>query len=242
MVRGFSAEQTGTVMDSEKVRYENLCAAEQKAFALLSHIEDSNIVAAGRTERDVEQDIYTLAEREFGVTQHWHRRIVRAGVNTLSTASDYPPVRVIEPDDAVYLDIGPVFEDWEADVGLTYAVGTDPRKQALCRELPIQFEKVRARFLSEPDITGQALYEYACRSAEEAGWRFGGKIAGHIVSEFPHARLSGKQKNRISPENPEPLREPDQEGRRRYWILEIHLVDEQQSFGGFYERLLRDNL
>jgi Xaa-Pro dipeptidase len=142
----------------------------------------------------------------------------------------------------VYLDLGPVFEEWEADVGCTYAIGSDTRKHALCRELPNQFEKVRNHFLSDPEITGEALYAFACRSAQDAGWRFGGRIAGHVISEFPHARLPGpKQRNHISPENPERMREPDMEGRQRYWILEIHLVDVERNFGGFYERLLLDD-
>ncbi|WEK42262.1 MAG: M24 family metallopeptidase [Candidatus Sphingomonas colombiensis] len=229
-------------MDSEQIRLERLVDAEQKAFALLALIETSGIVAAGRTEREVEQDIYALAQREFGVEKHWHKRIARAGINTLCVAADNPPVRMIEADDIVYLDLGPVFEEWEADVGRSYAIGADPRKHALCRELPIQFDKVRERFLRDPEISGTALYDYACQSAEEVGWRFGGRIAGHVVGEFPHARMPGpKERNRIAPSNPEPLRALDLEGRQRYWILEIHLVDREEAFGGFYERLLLDH-
>jgi hypothetical protein len=31
---------------------------------------------------------------------------------------------------------------------------------------------------------------------------------------------------------------PGPDGQERHWILEIHLVDPQRRFGGFYERLL----
>ncbi len=104
---------------------------------------------------------------------------------------------------------------------------------------PAQFETVRERFREDHDITGAALYAFACESAERAGWRFGGEIAGHIVGEFPHALLPGsKQYNRIAPENPMRMREPDALGRARHWILEIHLVSPDGSFGGFYERLM----
>ena len=58
-------------------------------------IERDGLVRAGVSERQVEDEIGELAEREFGVEKHWHRRLVRAGVNTLATASDNPPVRVI---------------------------------------------------------------------------------------------------------------------------------------------------
>lgn len=102
---------------------------------------------------------------------------------------------------------------------------------------------VRAKFLSDPDITGDALYAVACRSAEEAGWRFGGHIAGHIVADFPHARLPGaRQLNHISSENPDRLRDPDANGAVRHCILETHLVDPDQEFGGFYERLMPDEV
>jgi Xaa-Pro dipeptidase len=225
--------------DSEADRLTGLIAAERGALALLDRIEDEGFIVPGRTERAVEQDIYALAEREFGVERHWHKRIVRAGLNTLAIAGDNPPIRTIAEDDMVFLDLGPVFEHWEADVGRSYVVGNDPARHALCRELPIQFDAVCAQFAAHPDISGEQLYAFACQSAEHAGWRFGGAIAGHIVSEFPHARLPGpKQRNHISPANPERMRDPDPLGRTRHWIVEIHLVSSDGSFGGFYERLL----
>jgi Xaa-Pro dipeptidase len=116
---------------------------------------------------------------------------VRAGANTLSVAADNPPIRTVLDDDIVFLDLGAVFEEWEADVGGNYAGGDDLRKNALCRDLPRQFEKVKRHFGAKPDITGTELYAFACATAEEAGWKFGGKIAGHIVAEFPHARIAG---------------------------------------------------
>ena len=60
-------------------------------------------------------------------------------------------------DDMVFLDLGPVFGTWEADVGKSYALGDDPVKRALCRDLEAQFALVCERFHAEPDITGAAL-------------------------------------------------------------------------------------
>lgn len=65
--------------------------------------------------------------------KHWHKRIIRAGANTLATAGDNQPERVIEADDLVFVNLGPVFEEWEADVRRTYVLGDDPEKQRLCR-------------------------------------------------------------------------------------------------------------
>ena len=223
----------------ETERRAALEAAELRAQALFAAIERDGLVRHGRSESDVEEDIRALAATEFGVEKHWHRRIVRSGPNGVTTAGDHPPVRMIEQDDIVYLDLGPVFGGWEADIGKSYALGNDPRKKALVAELPRQFEKLQRHFRAHPDITGAALYEFAVKSAQDAGWKFGGKIAGHIISEFAHAQIPGaKDLTRISPLNLAPMSGPDGNGKPRHWIGEIHLVEQNQSFGGFYERLL----
>jgi Xaa-Pro dipeptidase len=226
-------------MTDTATRRAELHAVEARAFALLDRIEALGLIQPGRTEREVEQDIYKLAADEFGVEKHWHKRIVHAGVNGLATARENPPVVTIADDDLVFLDLGPVFDEWEADVGRSYVVGDDPDKRRLVADLPAQFDKVKARFDADPGITGADLYQFACDSAAAAGWRFGGVIAGHIVGEFPHAHLPGdKDFYRINPENTLPLRDPDPLGNARFWILEIHLVDPAGRYGGFYERLM----
>lgn len=226
-------------MDADDERHAELVAAERQALALLDAIEAGGLIAAGRSERAVEQDILRLAADRFGVEKHWHKRIVRAGPNTLATAGDAPADRTIGADDMVFLDLGPVFADWEADVGRSYAVGADPVKHALVAALPLQFEAVMRHFVAHPDISGADLYAFAVASAQEAGWRFGGAIAGHLVGEFPHARWPGvKEHGHVRPENPTRMRDPDGYGRRRHWILEIHLVSPDGAFGGFYERLM----
>jgi len=230
-------DQLFPVPDSE--RRAALEAAEAYALGLFTAIERDGLLRPGRSESDVEDDIRALAAREFGVEKHWHRRIVRSGPNSMTTAGDHPPVRMIEEDDIVYLDLGPVFGGWEADIGKSYALGNHPRKQALVAELPRQFERLQAHFRNHPEITGAALYDFAVQSAQDAGWKFGGMIAGHIISEFAHAQIPGaKDLTRIYPSNPAPMSDPDGHGRPRHWIGEIHLVELDESFGGFYERLL----
>jgi Xaa-Pro dipeptidase len=216
-----------------------LLAAEGRAEELLAAIEAGQLVRPGRTETEVDKDIYDLAEQSFGVKQHWHKRIVRAGPNTVRIFAENPPVRAIEAQDTVFLDLGPVFDEWEADVGRTYVMGDDPEKHRLCQDLPKVFDRLKAYFDTHPDVTGAELYGYAQRCAEEAGWLFGGAIAGHIVGEFPHAQIPGdKDLYRVSPANPERMRAPDALGQTKFWILEVHLVDRTRSWGGFYERVL----
>jgi hypothetical protein len=52
---------------TESSRLAALVAAESKAMMLLDAIESAGLIVPGRTERDVERDIYALAERSFGV-------------------------------------------------------------------------------------------------------------------------------------------------------------------------------
>jgi Xaa-Pro dipeptidase len=224
---------------NEQARRAALMAAETKAETLLAEIEAAGLISPGRSETEVEDDIGALALARFGVERHWHRRIVRAGANTLTTAYDYPPLHIIEPDDTVYVDLGPVFEEWEADIGRTCALGNDPAKNRLVADLPRAFERVQLHYYNSPEITGADLYAFALAAAEDAGWAFGGTIAGHIVGEFSHMTIPGdRDLNRISPKNPTPMRSVDTIGREKHWILEIHLVDHARTFGGFYERLL----
>ena len=223
---------------TDDMRLAALLAAERKAEALFDAIEADGLIAPGRSEREIERDIFALAEKDFGVKTHWHKRIVRAGANSVAIFSDNPPILTIEEDDIVFLDLGPVFEAWEADVGRTYVIGGDPAKHQLRDDLETIFDALCRHFHTRPDITGAALYDEAVRQAERAGWVFGGRIAGHLVGEFPHARIPGdKDHYRISPANPTRMHDPDAEGRRKNWIIEVHLVDPHRRFGGFYERL-----
>jgi Xaa-Pro aminopeptidase len=224
---------------SETARRMALVAAEKKALTLFDAIEAAGLVAAGRTEREVEEDIFALALERFGVERHWHRRIVRAGINTLTIANDYPEIRTIEAEDTVYLDLGPVFEAWEADIGRTYALGANEDKKRLVVDLSRVFERVQRHYYASPEITGAQLYAFAQTAANDAGWSFGGVIAGHVVGEFSHSTWPGeKDLKRIGPHNPLPMGGVDHLGRALHWILEIHLVDNARTFGGFYERLL----
>lgn len=221
-------------------RRAGLEAAEAKGMALFDAVERDGFVRPGRSEKDVDQDIFDLAREKFGVQRHWHKRIVRAGVNTIKVYSDDPPERVIEADDTVYLDFGPIFGEWQADIGRSYALGSDPEKNRLVADLARLFGVAQAHYRASPAITGAELYAFAQDKAAEAGWLFGGAIAGHIIKgEFSMPPPPGDPaRNYIAPGNNEAMRLPDTLERERHWILEIHLIDKAKTFGGFYERLL----
>ena len=79
------------------------------------------MIAPGKLESELTREIHDLARDRFGLRRHWHKRVARAGENTMLTYHDEPADRRIEEDDIVYLDFGPVFDTWEADFGRTYA-------------------------------------------------------------------------------------------------------------------------
>jgi Xaa-Pro aminopeptidase len=220
-------------------RIARLLHAQDLAHQLFDAIGAAGVLAPGTRESVASDAIRDLAAERFGVSRHWHKRIVRAGVNTLEPYDVNPPDRVIEPDDIVFCDFGPIFEDWEADFGRTYVFGDDPVKLRMRDDLPRIFDAGRAFFEAHPQVTGEQMFEHVTRLAEEAGWEFGGPIAGHLVGEFPHERIPGdKVSLYLAPGSTEPLRRRDSEGRPCHWILEIHLVDRARQFGAFYEELL----
>ncbi|MER7700384.1 MULTISPECIES: M24 family metallopeptidase [unclassified Streptomyces] len=223
----------------EAERVAGLTAAQEKAMALFAEVEARGLVAPGVGERAASDQIRDLANAMFGTTKHWHKRIVRSGVNTLRPYQDNPPDRVISDDDVAFVDFGPIFEEYEADFGRTYVLGDDPDKLRLLRDLPQVFDAGRAVFAADPDITGRQLFVAVERLAKEAGWEIGTWHTGHLVGEFPHELNDGARTNSyITPDNTSPLRRTDRRGRTCHWILELHFVDRQREFGGFYEQLL----
>ncbi|MGN6474829.1 MAG: M24 family metallopeptidase [Mycobacteriales bacterium] len=223
----------------EADRVARLRDAQLKAAALFDAIERAEIVRPGRTEREASDAIRVLAAEQLGVEKHWHKRVVRAGVNALEPYHSNPPDREIAADDIVYLDLGPVFEAWEADFGRTYVVGDDPEKLRLRDALPVVWAAGRAHFEATPDITGAQLFAFMVEQAAAHGYEWGGTIAGHLVGYFPHADAEGdKDYSRVAPANDRPMRGVDSEGNVAHWILEVHLVDRERQIGGFYEELL----
>jgi Xaa-Pro aminopeptidase len=226
-------------MRTEDERASRLLDAQAKAVALFDAVVARGIIAAGRGEQAASDQIRDLANEMFGTTKHWHKRIVRSGPHTLFPYRENPPDRIIAADDIVFADFGPIFEEFEADLGRTYVLGEDPVKHRLAADLPVIFGAGRRYFAGHPDITGAQLYAEVARLAGQAGWSLGNVHAGHLVGEFPHEKIDGADiESYIAPGNTTAMRHPDKLGRQCHWILEIHLTDTGRRFGGFYEQLL----
>lgn len=227
------------LITDESVRVAELLDAQAKAEDLFVMVRERGIIAPGMRETEASNAIRDLASELFGVSRHWHKRIVRTGENTLEPYRRNPPDRVIADDDILFVDLGPIFEEWEADFGRTYVFGDDPVKQRLRDDLPGAFEAGRRYFEDHPDITGAELFAHMGTLAERAGWEFGGPHAGHLVGQFPHERIAGDQiEFYITQGSDKPMRRRDRNGQLCHWILEVHLVDRARKIGGFYEQLL----
>ncbi|KAI1321114.1 peptidase M24 [Xylariaceae sp. FL0255] len=222
----------------EAQRQASLKSAQTKALALFDEIR-STLIKPGISESELSKQIHALGQARHGIKTHWHKRVVRSGPNTLKPYAENPPDRIIEADDILFVDLGPVFEAWEADFGRTYVLGDDPAKTKLRDALEPMWHAVKAKFDAKPEMTGAQLYELACKAAREAGYEYGGPLAGHLVGDFPHERIPNDKKSLyVVPENNEVMRSMGKNWSPRHWILEIHLVDKERQIGGFFEQLL----
>lgn len=213
--------------------------AENLAIQLFKAVEDRNLITAGKSEQQLNTEVFKLAFELFGVEKHWHKRIVRSGANTLLPYNENPPNLVIQQDDILFFDFGPIIDDWEADLGRTYVIGNDPMKHKLKKDIEKAWYESKEWFHKQTKLTAAELYQYAVGKANEYGWTFGGEIAGHLIGEFPHERLEpGNYQLYVHPDNHNDMFLPDSNGNKREWILELHFVDKTRQIGGFFEQLL----
>ena len=112
-----------------------LIEAEVKALQLFREIESRELIIAGKSEHQLNTEVFNLAFELFGIKKYWHKRIVRAGKNTLFPYKENPPDLILKSNDVVFFDFGPVFENWEADIGKTFVLGTNPQMLKLKQDV-----------------------------------------------------------------------------------------------------------
>ena len=218
---------------------DRLLDAQRKADLLFKEVDRLDMIAPGKTEKEINTAVYDLAFGLFGIKKYWHKRIVRAGKNTLHPYHQNPPNLVVQTNDIVFLDFGPVFEDWEADFGRTFVVGDDPAMKKVQQDIGLAFYEGKNYFKTQQDITAAELYAFMQSMAVKYGWELGGRHCGHLIGKFPHERVEDHEIcSYIHPENHRRLREPDVYGKACHWILEVHFIDRKKEIGGFTEELL----
>ena len=216
-----------------------LIEAENIAEQLFNAIEERQLIKHGKSENELNEEVFKLAEELFGIQKFWHKRIVRSGANTLVPYDENPPNLIIQEDDILFLDFGPILEEWEADFGRTYVLGNDPLKHKLKNDIELAWHEAKNWFSKQTKLTGAEFHQYIIELAKKYGWAYGGQLAGHLIGHFPHERLEPKNYGLyVHPENPNDMFLPDANGNKREWILEIHFIDREKKIGGFFEQLL----
>lgn len=219
---------------------QKMALAEQKAKELFNTVEERGLIIAGKREIDLSREVVQIAKDDFGIDSYWHKKIVRAGINTLQPFNGNPPDRVIEKDDMVVLDFGPVFQGFEADLGRTYVLGNDPLKLKLQQDVEAAWYEAQDWYMQQSILTGAGFFKYVTDLAKKYGYEFGNEIAGHIVGPFPHEQPDDPNDLclDIHPDNHSSILGKDKEGNSRHWILEMQFVDRTNNIGGFFEQLV----
>lgn len=217
-----------------------LIHAQDVSLQFFHAIEENNLIAPGKTEEQLNFEVCDLALSEFGIEQHWHKKIVRTGKNTLAIYPDNPPNRMIDKDDILFIDLGPIVKGYEADIGRTYVLGGNPRKLKLKHDVEQAWYEIQEWYEQHTTLPASALFQYAVDKAKEYGWEFGGEIAGHIVGEFPHEQPLDRRSVEldIHPDNHNDMFLLDAFGNKRHWILELQFVDKKGEIGAYFEQLL----
>lgn len=220
---------------------QSLFAAENKAKELFKTIEHKGLIIAGKTEKQLCDEIVQIAKSDFGTDTHWGKKIVRTGVNTLQPYVADPPDLVIQNDDILFFDFHPVFEGWEADLGRTYVIGNDPLKQKIKKDVEAAWHEGNAWYFKQKELTGAQFFNYATDLANRYGYEFGNAIAGHILGRYPHEQPDDPNDLclDVHPDNHTDILQLDKHGNPRHWILELHFVDRENNIGAFFEELLK---
>lgn len=219
---------------------QKLIEAEEKADLLFQKINDLGMITEGKTERELNEEVFSLAFELFGIKKYWHKRIVRAGKNTLLPYKENPPDLILQKDDILFFDFGPVFDDWEADIGRTYVLGSDSNKIKLKKDVELAWYEGKEYFdRNKEKLTGADFYNYTKELALKYGREYGNIHCGHLIGNFPHEKIIGEETvNYIHPENEQLMINKDKNGNERFWIYEIHFIDRGSETGGFFEQLL----
>jgi len=218
----------------------NLFISEQKAKELFKAIEERGLIMPGKSEKQLSDEIVQIAREDFGAENHWGKKIVRTGINTLQPYVSDPPDLIIQDGDILFFDFHPVFEGWEADLGRTYVLGNDPLKQKIKKDIEAAWQEGNAWYFKQNKLTGADFFNYTTDLAKGYGYEFGNAIAGHIIGKFPHEQPDDPNDLclDVHPENHNDILQVDKHENKRHWILELHFVDRKNKIGAFFEQLL----
>ena len=131
-------------------------------------------------------------------------------------------------DDVWFIDVGPLWRNHECDYAETFAVGDDPERHRLVRDVRAIFDRT-SRHWREARATGAELYRFAAAEAESRGWQLDLEMAGHRLGEYPHAVFHDGL-----------LAHAEFTPSAGLWMLEIQIRHPDRPYSAFFEDLLLD--
>ena len=208
----------------ESFRVDSLRVARDKTLQVI--MEAAKSIRAGMSEKEAKVLIQDIQTR-MGAPKSWHPPQIRFGENTLLPFGKIGSDVLLGENDIFFLDIGPIFDGHEGDVGRAFVLGTDPEMRRCCADVETIWNEVRDHW-SRTQISGKELYDYAIAKADERGWQLSlQKANGHRIADFPHAaKIRGS------------IEGFDEKPAADRWILEIQIRHPERNFGAFYEDLL----
>ncbi len=153
-----------------------LLQAQYTTIALFEAVEKKGLITAGKTESQLSNEINQLALEKFSIQQHWHKKIVRAGKNTQCSYPDNPPDVMIEEEDIVVLDFGPIVDGYEADLGRTYVIGNNTVMQKIKSDVELAWYEIQQWYHQQRFLKASDLYHYAVKKANEYGYLGGASL------------------------------------------------------------------
>ena len=173
---------------------------------------------------------YTAVLADFEVEKNWHPPKIRFGPNSVKSFRELSDENYrLKENDIFFLDIGPIINGYEADVGQTFILGdvVSSLHSKIISDGEEIFKLTKNQFL-ERGFSGPELYNFADSEARNRGWMIVGEGAnGHRIGDFPH-HVFFKGNLRTFPGKLVP----------GLWILEIQLRSPDMKFGAFFEDVL----
>jgi Xaa-Pro aminopeptidase len=187
--------------------------------------ELSTLIHPGMSEDEAHQFYKNLCLK-YDIKKNWHPPKIRFGPNTLKAFSEVSEPYLLKDEDIFFIDIGPIVEGHEADIGVTFNAGSNFEHKKIIDATQKVYEAT-ALLWKQTQLSGPKLYELASNEANKLGYQLDLRSDGHRIGDFPHQLFF---KGGV-PDCEEPL-------RANAWILEIHLKSLNGNYGAFFEDVL----
>lgn len=182
-----------------------------------------------------EADVQRLIKDEFaarGIFKFWHPSKFRIGSDTTKSFRELSDQQIRLTESEIYfIDIGPIIENHEADLGESFVFGNPNgagaiENQKLANGAKQLWYEV-ADIWQKEKISGIELYRRAQVLAARRGYKLNTQMDGHRIGDFPHALYCQ-----------DGLAEMSLVPSADLWVLEIHILDLNRARGAFFEDVL----